>query len=56
VPIIGRNQRLGQSAIRIDYGRIGRKTHLRGIQSANGKAPFLTILFHYFEAVYQKKT
>jgi hypothetical protein len=55
VPIIGRRPKISQSAIRIDYEQNWEKIHLRGIQSAYGKAPFYEFYFPYFEAVYQKK-
>jgi hypothetical protein len=55
VPIVGRRPKISQSAIRIDYEQNWEKVHLRGIQSAFGKAPFYEYYFPYFEAVYQKK-
>ncbi|MFT4855025.1 MAG: hypothetical protein ACI9UV_002518 [Algoriphagus sp.] len=55
VPIVGRRPKISQSAIRIDYEQNWEKIHLRGIQSAYGKAPFYEFYFPYFEAVYQKK-
>jgi hypothetical protein len=55
VPIVGRRPKISQSAIRIDYEQNWEKIHLRGIQSAYGKAPFYEFYFPYFEVVYQKK-
>ncbi len=55
VPIVGRRPKISQSAIRIDFEQNWEKVHLRGIQSAYGKAPFYEFYFPYFEAVYQKK-
>lgn len=55
VPIVGRRPKISQSAIRIDYEQNWEKIHLRGIQSAYGKAPFYEFYFPYFEAIYQKK-
>lgn len=55
VPIVGRRPKISQSQIRIDYEQNWEKIHLRGIQSAYGKAPFFEFYFPYFQAVYQKK-
>lgn len=55
VPIVGRRPKIAQSAIQIDYEQNWEKVHLRGIQSAYGKAPFYEFYFPYFETVYQKK-
>jgi hypothetical protein len=54
VPIVGRRPKISQSAIQIDYEQNWEKVHLRGIQSAYGKAPFYEYYFPYFEAVFQR--
>lgn len=55
IPIVGRRPKINQSAIRIDFEQNWEKIHLRGIQSAYGKAPFYEFYFPYFEEVFQKK-
>jgi len=55
VPIVGRRPKIASSAIRIDYEQNWEKVHLRGIQSAYGKAPFYEFYFPYFESVFQRK-
>lgn len=55
VPIVGGRPKISQSAIRIDYEQNWEKVHLRGIQSAYGKAPFYEFYFPYFESIYKKK-
>ncbi len=51
VPIQGRRPRLPMDQIRIDYSQKWQAVHLRGIQSAYGKAPFFEFFFPYFREV-----
>lgn len=55
VPIQGRRPRLPLDKIFIDYSQDWQKIHLRGIQSAYGKAPFFEFFFPYIEPVLKKK-
>ncbi|UZD22326.1 WbqC family protein [Algoriphagus halophytocola] len=52
VPIQGRRPRIPLSQIKIDNQQKWLNTHLRGIQSAYGKAPFYEFYFPYFEQVF----
>ncbi|PZX48697.1 WbqC family protein [Algoriphagus chordae] len=54
VPIQGRRPRLSLENIRIDNSQNWVNVHLRGIQSAYGKAPFYEYYFPYFEKVFQQ--
>jgi len=54
VPIQGRRPRLPLNKVLIDYSQNWQKIHLRGIQSAYGKAPFFEFFFPYIEPVYKK--
>ncbi|WP_339865965.1 WbqC family protein [uncultured Algoriphagus sp.] len=54
VPIQGRRPRISLKKIKIDYTQNWAKIHLRGIQSAYGKAPFFEYYFPYFEKVFQQ--
>ncbi|MEB2776475.1 WbqC family protein [Algoriphagus sp. D3-2-R+10] len=54
VPIQGRRPRISQKQIKIDTTQNWVKIHLRGIQSAYGKAPFYEYYFPYFEKVFQE--
>ncbi|MFC5625730.1 WbqC family protein [Algoriphagus winogradskyi] len=56
VPIQGRRPRLSLQKIKIDYTQNWAKIHLRGIQSAYGKAPFYEYYFPYFEKVFSQNT
>ncbi|MBN7817118.1 WbqC family protein [Algoriphagus pacificus] len=55
VPIQGRRPRLPLSKVRVDYTQNWQKIHLRGIQSAYGKAPFFEFYFPYLSPVYEQK-
>lgn len=55
VPIQGRRPRVPMRAVRIDYGQKWALTHLRGIQSGYGKAPFFEYFFPYFEEVFGRQ-
>jgi hypothetical protein len=54
VPIQGRRPRISQERIKIDYTQNWVNIHLRGIQSAYGKAPFYEYYFPYFEKVFRQ--
>lgn len=54
VPIQGRRPRISQKMIKIDNDQNWVNIHLRGIQSAYGKAPFYEYYFPYFEKVFQQ--
>ncbi|PZX60434.1 WbqC-like protein [Algoriphagus ratkowskyi] len=54
VPIQGRRPRISQEKIKVDYDQSWVNIHLRGIQSAYGKAPFYEYYFPYFEKVFEK--
>lgn len=55
VPIVGRRPKIPVGEIKIDYNQKWQAIHLRGIQSAYGKAPFFEFYYPYFEAVFEKK-
>jgi hypothetical protein len=54
IPIQGRRPRLPLSEVKIDYSQKWQSIHLRGIQSAYGKAPFFEYYFPYFQQVFEK--
>jgi len=55
VPIQGRRPRVSLGEVRIDYGQKWTLTHLRGIQSGYGKAPFFEYFYPYFEEVFGRQ-
>ncbi|MDN3668455.1 WbqC family protein [Echinicola jeungdonensis] len=55
IPVYGGNKKKKYSQIKIDYDQKWTNVHLRGIQSAYGKAPFFEHFFPYLEDVYKKK-
>jgi hypothetical protein len=55
VPIQGRRPRLQIDQVKIDYTQNWQATHLRGIQSGYGKAPFFEYYFPYFKEIYEPK-
>lgn len=55
IPIQGRRPRIPMEQVRIDYTQKWQAIHLRGIQSAYGKAPFFEYFFPYFEGVFESK-
>ncbi|MFN3997023.1 WbqC family protein [Algoriphagus sp.] len=55
VPIQGRRPRLPIDQVKIDFTQNWQATHLRGIQSGYGKAPFLEYYFPYFQEIYESK-
>jgi len=54
VPVIGGNKKKNYRDIEIDYSQKWKNVHLRGIQSAYGKAPFFEYFFPYFDQVFGK--
>lgn len=54
VPIEGRRPKIPLDQIKISQTVGWEKVHLRGIQSAYGKAPFYEYYFPYFEQVFSK--
>ncbi len=55
VPVQGRRPKLPMEEIQIDYSQKWQAIHLRGIQSAYGKAPFFEYFYPYFETVFAQK-
>jgi hypothetical protein len=55
IPVQGRRPKLPMEEIQIDYSQKWQVIHLRGIQSAYGKAPFFEYFYPYFEDVFAKK-
>jgi hypothetical protein len=54
VPVIGSNSKQEYTDVKIDYSQKWKNVHLRGIQSAYGKAPFFEFFFPYLDKVYSK--
>ncbi|MFD2033486.1 WbqC family protein [Belliella marina] len=54
IPVIGGNKKVKTGLLKIDHQQKWMNVHLRGIQSAYGKAPFFEFYFPYIEQVYQK--
>jgi hypothetical protein len=55
IPVQGRRPKIQLEEVLIDYSQKWQAIHLRGIQSAYGKAPFFEYFFPYFEDVISKK-
>ena len=55
IPIQGRRPRLPLEAIKIDNSQKWQAIHLRGIQSAYGKAPFFEFFFPYFQKFWEQE-
>ena len=55
IPIQGRRPRLPLDQIKIDNSQKWQAVHLRGIQSAYGKAPFFEFFFPYFQPVLENQ-
>lgn len=55
IPVVGGNKKIKTSRIKIDHDQKWLNVHLRGIQSAYGKAPYFEYYFPYFEKVFAKK-
>lgn len=54
VPVIGSSKKQLYKDVKIDYSQKWKNVHLRGIQSAYGKAPFYEYFYPYFEQVFEK--
>ncbi|WP_026951147.1 WbqC family protein [Algoriphagus mannitolivorans] len=54
IPIQGRRPKIPLSQVKIDYSQKWQSIHLRGIQSAYGKAPFFEYFFPYVEGAILK--
>ncbi|MCH6200840.1 WbqC family protein [Aquiflexum sp. LQ15W] len=54
VPVIGSSKKQLYKDVKIDYSQKWKNVHLRGIQSAYGKAPFFEYFFPYFDQVFGK--
>jgi hypothetical protein len=54
IPIIGGNKKTKYAEVKIDYDQKWKNVHLRGIQSAYGKAPFYEFYFPYLEDVFDQ--
>lgn len=54
IPVLGGNKKQLYKEVKIDYGQKWKNVHIRGIQSAYGKAPFFEYFFPYIEKVYDK--
>lgn len=54
LPVIGGNKKVNFTDVVIDYNQKWKNIHLRGIQSAYGKAPFYEFYFPYIEDVFAK--
>lgn len=55
VPIQGRRPKIPMEDVLIDYSQKWQAIHLRGLQSAYGKAPFFEYFFPYFERILSQK-
>jgi hypothetical protein len=55
VPVQGRRPKIPMEEVLIDYSQKWQAIHLRGIQSAYGKAPFFEYFYPYFETVFTQK-
>lgn len=55
VPVQGRRPKIPMEDVLIDYSQKWQSIHLRGIQSAYGKAPFFEYYFPYFESIFSQK-
>ncbi|WP_373492912.1 WbqC family protein [Aquiflexum sp.] len=54
IPVLRSSKKQFYKDVKIDYGQKWKNVHLRGIQSAYGKAPFYEYFFPYLEVVYAK--
>jgi hypothetical protein len=54
IPVLGGNSKKPYREVEIDYDQKWRNIHLRGMQSAYGKAPFFEHFFPYIEKVFRK--
>lgn len=54
VPVVGSSKKQFYKDVKIDYNQKWKNVHLRGIQSAYGKAPFFEYFYPYFDQIYEK--
>ncbi|MCS4433293.1 WbqC family protein [Aquiflexum gelatinilyticum] len=54
VPVMGSSKKQFYKDVKIDYNQKWKNVHLRGIQSAYGKAPFFEYFYPYFDQIYEK--
>ncbi len=54
IPVFRASKEKAYKEIKIDYGQKWKNVHLRGIQTAYGKAPFFEFFFPYLEEIYNK--
>src|SRR5690554_3623069 len=54
VPVVGGNKKLKYKDILIDYSQKWKNIHLRGIQSAYGKAPYFEYFFPEIQQVFME--
>jgi hypothetical protein len=54
IPVCNSRKNQAYKDVRIDYNQKWKNIHLRGIQSAYGKAPYFEYYFPYFQQVYDK--
>lgn len=54
VPVLGGNKKTKYREVQIDYNQKWKNVHLRGIQSAYGKAPFFEYFYPYIDQVFRK--
>jgi|SRR5690554_5003979 len=55
IPVIGGNKKTRYVDVKMDDGQNWRKIHLRGLQSAYGKAPFFEYFYSDFEKIFLGK-
>ncbi len=55
VPVINGNSKEIIKNIRLDDSQNWKRTHIRTLNSAYGKAPFFEYFFDYFQKIYEKK-
>lgn len=55
IPIQGRRPRIPLRDVKVDYSQNWVQNHLRGMQSAYGKAPFFDYFFPYFQEALIRK-
>jgi hypothetical protein len=54
IPVHGGNKKIAYAEVKIDDGQNWRNVHLRGIQSAYGKAPFFEFFYPGLEQIFRK--
>lgn len=56
IPVVGGNKKSKYAEVKIDDSQNWRNVHLRGIQSAYGKAPFFEYFYPDLERIFLKKS